>query len=97
MELQAIDNLRAAEALLSAFMAQGLRRLVLCPGSRCGPLALAAARLEPHGLQLITGLDERSAAFYALGMTRGDGAPTAVPEVVTTAVGAPSARVMPRA
>jgi len=86
MELQAIDNLRAAEALLSAFMAQGLRRLVLCPGSRCGPLALAAARLEPHGLQLTTGLDERSAAFYALGMTRGDGAPTAVVTTSGTAV-----------
>ncbi|MEB3177232.1 MAG: 2-succinyl-5-enolpyruvyl-6-hydroxy-3-cyclohexene-1-carboxylic-acid synthase [Synechococcus sp.] len=86
MELQAIDNLRAAEALLRELMALGLRRLVLCPGSRCGPLALAAARLEAHGLQLSTGLDERSAAFYALGMTRADGAPTAVVTTSGTAV-----------
>ena len=86
MDLQAADNLRAAEALLSALMGLGLRRLVLCPGSRCGTLALAASRFESHGLQLICGIDERSAGFLALGMSRADGQPTAVVTTSGTAV-----------
>ena len=86
MDLQAADNLRAAEALLSALMGLGLRRLVLCPGSRCGSLALAASRFESHGLQLICGIDERSAGFLALGMSRADGHPTAVVTTSGTAV-----------
>ena len=86
MDLQAAENLRAAEALLSALMGLGLRRLVLCPGSRCGPLALAASRFEVHGLQLICGIDERSAGFLALGMSRADGHPTAVVTTSGTAV-----------
>ena len=86
MDLQAADNLRAAEALLSALMGLGLRRLVLCPGSRCGSLALAASRFESHGLQLICGIDERSAGFLALGMSRADGQPTAVVTTSGTAV-----------
>ena len=86
MDLQAADNLRAAEALLSALIGLGLRRLVLCPGSRCGTLALAASRFESHGLQLICGIDERSAGFLALGMSRADGQPTAVVTTSGTAV-----------
>jgi len=86
LDLQAADNLRAAEALLSALMGLGLKRLVLCPGSRCGPLALAASRLEGHGLQLFCGIDERSAGFLALGMSRADGGATAVVTTSGTAV-----------
>ena len=70
MSIEAADNLRAAEALLSALMGLGLKRAVLCPGSRSGPLALAASRLESQGLSLLTGIDERSSAFFALGQTR---------------------------
>ena len=86
MAIEAADNLRAAEALLSALMGLGLQRVVLCPGSRSGPLALAASRLESHGLALISGIDERSAAFFALGQTRADGQPTAVITTSGTAV-----------
>ena len=82
----AADNLRAALRLLQALQACGLRRLVLCPGSRSGPLALAAAALEPHGLQLFTAIDERSAAFFALGLARADGLPAAVVTTSGTAV-----------
>jgi 2-succinyl-5-enolpyruvyl-6-hydroxy-3-cyclohexene-1-carboxylate synthase len=60
--------------------------MVLCPGSRSGPLALAAAALEPHGLQLFTAIDERSAAFFALGLARADGLPAAVVTTSGTAV-----------
>jgi 2-succinyl-5-enolpyruvyl-6-hydroxy-3-cyclohexene-1-carboxylate synthase len=75
-----------ALTLLAALMHLGLRRLVLCPGSRSAPLAVAAALLETHGLALLTGIDERSAAFLALGMSRGDGRPAAVVTTSGTAV-----------
>ncbi|WP_411875989.1 2-succinyl-5-enolpyruvyl-6-hydroxy-3-cyclohexene-1-carboxylic-acid synthase [Vulcanococcus limneticus] len=79
-------NLRAALSLLLALRRQGLRRLVLCPGSRSAPLAVAAGMLERHGLQLLTGVDERSAAFLALGLGRVDGMPAAVVTTSGTAV-----------
>ena len=87
----AAANLRAALHLLQTLQACGLRRLVLCPGSRSAPLAVAAGLLEAHGLQLFTGVDERSAAFLALGLGRADGVPTAV---VTTS-GSAVANLLP--
>ncbi len=50
----------------------------MCPGSRSAPLAVAAMLLEPSGLALFTAIDERSAAFFALGLARGADRPTAV-------------------
>ena len=79
-------NLRAALTLLQALRALGLRRLVLCPGSRSGPLAVAAGLLVPGGLQLLTAVDERSAAFLALGLGRADGVPAALITTSGTAV-----------
>ena len=46
----------------------GVRQAVVSPGSRSGPLAVAAARQA--GLEAIPVLDERSAAFFALGLAR---------------------------
>ena len=71
-------NLRAALGLLQGLQRLGLRQVVLCPGSRSAPLAAAAALLEPTGLALYTCIDERSAAFFALGLGRGQGLPAAV-------------------
>ena len=79
-------NLRAALVLLRALQGCGLRRLVLCPGSRSAPLAVAAGLLAPTGLDLYTAVDERSAAFLALGLGRGDGIPAAVVTTSGTAV-----------
>jgi len=84
-------NLRAALGLLLALRRQGLQRLVLCPGSRSAPLAVAAALLEQWGLKLFTAVDERSAAFFALGLGRGAGLPAAV---VTTS-GSAVANLLP--
>jgi len=84
-------NLRAALVLLQALRRQGLQRLVLCPGSRSAPLAVAAGLLERHGLQLFTAVDERSAAFFALGLGRAAGLPAAV---VTTS-GSAVANLLP--
>lgn len=60
-------------ALLDGLLAGGMRRLVLSPGSRSTPVVLAAQR-RPE-LELTPVLDERSAAFYALGLARASGAP----------------------
>ena len=79
-------NLQAAVGLLLELQRQGLRRLVLCPGSRSAPLALAAGLLAERGLDLYCGVDERSAAFLALGLSRGDGIPAALVTTSGTAV-----------
>jgi 2-succinyl-5-enolpyruvyl-6-hydroxy-3-cyclohexene-1-carboxylate synthase len=89
----AFANGRAALALLAALREGGLRHLVLCPGSRSAPLAVAAALLEPSGLRLHTAIDERSAAFFALGLGRAEGVPAAV---VTTS-GSAVAHLLPAA
>lgn len=48
--------------------AQGIRQVVLSPGSRCAPLTLAFAR-HPE-MEVRTIADERAAAFIALGMAQ---------------------------
>jgi 2-succinyl-5-enolpyruvyl-6-hydroxy-3-cyclohexene-1-carboxylate synthase len=69
-------NLRWALALLDGLIAGGLRRLVLSPGSRSTPVVLAAQRRPAIAITPI--LDERSAAFFALGLARASGRPVAV-------------------
>jgi len=84
---RSIANLQAALTLLEGFCVQGLRHLVLCPGSRSGPLAHAAGGLARRGrLTLITAIDERSAAFHALGIAAGSGRAVAVITTSGTAV-----------
>jgi 2-succinyl-5-enolpyruvyl-6-hydroxy-3-cyclohexene-1-carboxylate synthase len=80
------DNLAAALTLLQRLRWGGLAAVVLCPGSRSAPLALAAGLLARHGLPLHTAIDERSAAFFALGYARALGRPVAVITTSGTAV-----------
>jgi len=82
----AAANLQAALTLLEALAAGGLAALVVCPGSRSAPLAQAAALLEARGMPLVTAIDERSAAFWALGHGRALGRPVAVLTTSGTAV-----------
>ena len=83
----AARNLHAALTLLQALVAGGLRQLVVCPGSRSAPLAVAAGLLAAQGhLALHTAIDERSAAFFALGLGRASGLPAAVITTSGTAV-----------
>jgi 2-succinyl-5-enolpyruvyl-6-hydroxy-3-cyclohexene-1-carboxylate synthase len=63
---QGCRNLRWAIALFDGLVGGGLRHVVLSPGSRSTPLVLAARR-QPQ-LVLTPILDERSAAFFALGV-----------------------------
>jgi 2-succinyl-5-enolpyruvyl-6-hydroxy-3-cyclohexene-1-carboxylate synthase len=72
---------------LQGLIELGLRRLVLCPGSRSGSLATAAGLLASSGqLQLNTAIDERSAAFLALGLATAGGSAVAVVTTSGTAV-----------
>ena len=83
----AARNIQGALQLLQALRQNGLQHLVLCPGSRSGPLAVAAGLLaDRHGLGLHTAIDERSAAFFALGHAHASGRPSAVVTTSGTAV-----------
>nr|WP_242518501.1 2-succinyl-5-enolpyruvyl-6-hydroxy-3-cyclohexene-1-carboxylic-acid synthase [Halochromatium roseum] len=71
--------MRWSLALLEGMMSAGLRDLVLSPGARSTPLLIAGQQLEATGcLQLTPILDERSAAFFALGMARAQLRPVAL-------------------
>lgn len=73
---------------------RGLKHIVLCPGSRSAPLALAAGGLAEDGkIDLITAIDERSAGFFALGLSSVNAKATAV---ITTS-GSAVAELLPSA
>ncbi|WP_236144952.1 2-succinyl-5-enolpyruvyl-6-hydroxy-3-cyclohexene-1-carboxylic-acid synthase [Nostoc sp. CMAA1605] len=55
----------------------GLTCAVICPGSRSTPLAVAFAQQAPE-IEAISILDERSAAFFALGVAKAIGRPVAI-------------------
>jgi 2-succinyl-5-enolpyruvyl-6-hydroxy-3-cyclohexene-1-carboxylate synthase len=88
-----------AREMIAALAAHGVRDFVLCPGSRSGPLAHALAEAAsadpPLGapqVNLHVRIDERSAAFLALGIARahavsGRMRPVAVVTTSGTAVG----------
>ena len=74
-------------ALVSAFVEAGVRDVVVAPGSRSQALALAAAELERVGaIRLHVRIDERGAAFLALGIAVESGRPTVVVTTSGTAV-----------
>ncbi len=65
--------------IIATLIRSGVTQIVLSPGARSAPLSVAAARAaDRHELQLQVRIDERSAAFTALGMARVTGTPTAV-------------------
>ena len=73
---QAAINLRWAQTLLNGLVAGGLRQVVISPGSRSTPLVLACER-HPAITTRIQ-IDERCAAFFALGLARMDRRPVAL-------------------
>ncbi len=70
----------------------GVRDVVLCPGSRSAPFAYAVQEADRAGrLRLHVRIDERSAAFLALGLATLDG----IPAVVITTSGTACANLHP--
>lgn len=76
-------SLAFAQALLAQLIAQGVRDVVLCPGSRSAPFAYALVQAERRGLvRTHVRIDERTAGFLALGFGKADPQSPAV--VITT-------------
>ena len=68
-----------ATVLADELVRCGLREVVLAPGSRSAPLAIALWQQADRGrLRLHVRVDERSAAFLALGLAKAGGRPAAV-------------------
>ncbi|WP_437681359.1 2-succinyl-5-enolpyruvyl-6-hydroxy-3-cyclohexene-1-carboxylic-acid synthase [Sorangium sp. So ce131] len=63
-----------AQLFVRALAQAGVRDVVLCPGSRSTPLAIAAAEAEEVRCHAV--IDERAAAFFALGQARVTGRPS---------------------
>ncbi|WP_280585334.1 2-succinyl-5-enolpyruvyl-6-hydroxy-3-cyclohexene-1-carboxylic-acid synthase [Halorubrum sp. Boch-26] len=63
-----------AGALVDELVAAGVDAVVVSPGSRSTPLTMAAARRDD--LHVFSQLDERSAAYFALGRARRTGSVT---------------------
>nr|BBH95933.1 2-succinyl-5-enolpyruvyl-6-hydroxy-3-cyclohexene- 1-carboxylate synthase [Thermogemmatispora argillosa] len=63
-------------AFVSELRRAGIAHVVICPGSRSTPLALAFA--EEQGIRVWMHIDERAAAFFALGMAKRLASPVAL-------------------
>lgn len=64
------------ETFMRALAQAGVRDVVVCPGSRSTPLTLAADATPDLVCHCV--IDERAAAFFALGQARTSGRPSAV-------------------
>ncbi|SDR98396.1 2-succinyl-5-enolpyruvyl-6-hydroxy-3-cyclohexene-1-carboxylate synthase [Jiangella sp. DSM 45060] len=81
----------AARTLVTELVRAGVRHVVLAPGSRSAPLAHALATASARGdLRLHVRVDERVAAFTALGLAR-----VAGPVAVVTTSGTAAANLHP--
>jgi 2-succinyl-5-enolpyruvyl-6-hydroxy-3-cyclohexene-1-carboxylate synthase len=68
-----------AATLVDELIRCGLNEVVLAPGSRSAPLAIEFHRRSAAGdVRLSVRIDERSAAFCALGLAKASGSPAAV-------------------
>ncbi len=74
--------------LLDLFTKIGVKNLILCPGSRSAPLAIAAGELNKRRiLSVFNSIDERSAGFHSLGISTASGDVSLVVTTSGTAVG----------
>ena len=74
--------------LLDLFTKIGVKNLILCPGSRSAPLAIAAGELNKRRiLNVFNSIDERSAGFHSLGISTASGDVSLVVTTSGTAVG----------
>ena len=73
---RSIRNHAFAASLLQELQRGGVAHVCICPGSRSAPLAVAA--LATPELAHSVHVDERSAAFFALGFAKASGRPAAL-------------------
>ncbi len=79
MSLLANRNLLWARVFLAEWIGQGLQAACVASGSRSTPLAMTLAEFAAQGaLRLYVHNDERSMAYFALGLARASGRPVAV-------------------
>jgi len=72
----------------------GVENVIISPGSRSAPLAIAAGELAKKGIfQIYNSIDERSAGFHAIGISIASDKPT----VVLTTSGTAVANLLPSA
>jgi 2-succinyl-5-enolpyruvyl-6-hydroxy-3-cyclohexene-1-carboxylate synthase len=79
-----MTDVLALRGFAQELVESGVIEVIVCPGSRSTPLALAA-RAHP-GLRVRVLLDERAAAYFALGLARASRRPVAVVVTSGTAV-----------
>ena len=78
---------QTAELVVQQLINNGVQFVALSPGSRNGPISLALVEAERQGLLSVhVRIDERTAAFLALGAAIKTGKPTAVLTTSGTAV-----------
>lgn len=65
-----------ADVIAESLHRKGVEYAITCPGSRSSPLTFAFA--EHSSVEAIPVLDERSAAFFALGLAKSSGRPVAL-------------------
>ena len=76
-----------SHVLVDELVRNGVRDVVLAPGSRSAPLAFALHAADTAGrLRLHVRIDERCAGFTAVGMAKSDARPVAVVTTSGTAV-----------
>lgn len=81
-------SMLAAAVIVDELCALGVQEAVVCPGSRSAPLAYALHAADAEGrLRLHVRVDERTAAFLALGLAKAAGQPVAVVTTSGTAAG----------
>ena len=76
MDLQGNPNTRWSSIFVDELVASGLQEVCIAPGSRSTPLTLAFS--ANPSIRIYRHLDERSAAFFALGLAKGMGRPVAL-------------------
>lgn len=71
-----LANLAHGTALVDGLAVSGVRMAVVCPGSRSTPVAVALA--NDSRIRVLMHVDERSAAFFALGIAMSTDQPVAL-------------------
>jgi 2-succinyl-5-enolpyruvyl-6-hydroxy-3-cyclohexene-1-carboxylate synthase len=79
-----MTNVERAHEVIAEVRAAGVRDFCVCAGSRNSPFLAALSTIRD--VHLYSFVDERSAAFFALGRAKRDGLPVAVVTTSGTAV-----------